>query len=123
MFEYQADEGDNVRIVYALSDYWLNSREGELQNEAGEEIARLMEINFQEMGRKPTAKETGKLGQYAAVFYQKNLRYLEKSGRVIVGGVIDTKLIRMTADNLNQKEQIVLNRSALLACELEDLLK
>ncbi len=30
---------------------------------------------------------------------------------------------RLTADNLNQEEQIVLNKSALLSCELDDLLK
>ena len=36
---------------------------------------------------------------------------------------IITKVIRMTADNLNQKEQIVLNKSTLLSCELDDLLK
>ena len=40
-----------------------------------------------------------------------------------VGRSIDTKLIRMTAEHLNQKEQIILNKSALLSCELEDLLK
>ncbi|MBU0648730.1 hypothetical protein KJ969_01310 [Patescibacteria group bacterium] len=36
---------------------------------------------------------------------------------------IATKLIRMTADKLNPKEQIILNKSALLSCELDDLLK
>jgi hypothetical protein len=41
----------------------------------------------------------------------------------MIGEIINTKLIRMTADNLNQKEQIVLNKSALISCELDDLLK
>jgi len=41
----------------------------------------------------------------------------------MLGDAIITKVIRMTADNLNQKEQIVLNKSALLSCELDDLLK
>ena len=30
----------------------------------------------------------------------------------MLGDIITTKIIRMTADNLNQKEQIVLNKSA-----------
>jgi len=29
----------------------------------------------------------------------------------------------MTADNLNRNEQILLNKAALLSCELDDLLK
>jgi hypothetical protein len=41
----------------------------------------------------------------------------------MLGDKIVTKLIRMTADNLNQKEQIVLNKSALMSSELDDLLK
>ena len=39
------------------------------------------------------------------------------------GDNIITKIIRMTADNLNTKEQILLNKSALISCELDDLLK
>ena len=42
---------------------------------------------------------------------------------IMMGRSIDTKLIRMTANRLNQKEQILLNKSALLSCKLEDLLK
>jgi len=41
----------------------------------------------------------------------------------VFGDTISTKIIRMTADNLNQKEQILLNKSTLLSCELDDLLK
>ena len=41
----------------------------------------------------------------------------------MLGDSIVTKAIRMTTDNLNRKEQNVLNRSALLSCELDDLLK
>ena len=41
----------------------------------------------------------------------------------MLGDSIVTKVIRMTADNLNQKEEIVLNKSVLLSCELDDLLK
>ena len=53
----------------------------------------------------------------------KNERYFQKTNRIMLGDTIITKVIRMTADNLNQNEQIVLNRAALLSCELDDLLK
>ena len=41
----------------------------------------------------------------------------------MLGDNITTKVIRMTADKLNQKEEILLNKSTLLSCELDDLLK
>ena len=63
------------------------------------------------------------LKQYAALFYKKTENYLKKTNRIMLGRSRDTKLIRMTAEHLNQKEQIILNKSALLSCELEDLLK
>ena len=68
-------------------------------------------------------KTNDKVKRYATLFYQKTEAYLKKTRQVILGNSITTKTIRMTADKLNQKEQIVLNRSALLSCELEDLLK
>ncbi len=40
----------------------------------------------------------------------------------MVGDRIVTKIIRMSAGNFNPNEQIVLNKSALLSCELDDLL-
>ena len=64
-----------------------------------------------------------KLKQYAALFYKKTENYVKKTNRILLGRSRDTKLIRMTADHLNRKEQIILNKSALLSCELEDLLK
>jgi len=41
----------------------------------------------------------------------------------MLDGEITTKAIIMSVDNLNQKKQIVFNKSNLLAYELEDLLK
>lgn len=64
-----------------------------------------------------------RLKQYATLFYQKIENYLNKTNMIMMGRSIDTKLIRMTANRLNQKEQILLNKSALLSCKLEDLLK
>ena len=41
----------------------------------------------------------------------------------MLGDSITTKIIRMTAENLNPKEQILLNKSSLINCELDTLLK
>ena len=64
-----------------------------------------------------------KTKKFITIFYGKTEAYLARTNKIVLGNSITTKVIRMTADNLNQKEQIVLNKSALLSCELEDLLK
>jgi hypothetical protein len=69
----------------------------------------------------PTSEKKEK--EYAALFYEKIEAYLKKINYELVGDTLTTKLIRVTADNLNQREQIVLNKSALLSCEFDDLLR
>ncbi|MFH1564633.1 MAG: hypothetical protein ABIC82_02160 [bacterium] len=64
-----------------------------------------------------------RLKKYATLFYQKTEDYFKNANNIMLGNEITTKTIRMKADNFNRKEQIVLNRSALLSCELEDLMK
>ena len=49
--------------------------------------------------------------------------YLEKIDHMVLGDTITTKLVRITADNLNPKEQIVLRKQDLLKCDFDDLLK
>ena len=72
--------------------------------------------------RNPPAGKAGR-HEFRPNIYQKTEKYFKKTNRIMLGDRIVTKVIRMTADNLNQKEQIVLNKSALLSCELDDLLK
>lgn len=71
----------------------------------------------------PGVEVNDQLKQFIELFLRKNEAYLEKVNRIMLGDVIITKLIRMTADKLNQQKQIVLNKSALLSCELDDLVE
>jgi hypothetical protein len=80
-------------------------------------------IEFSQVRDWLNEKSRHKLKQYATLFYQKIENYFQKTNHVILGDSIETKLIRMTADKLNQKEQILLDKSSLLSCELDDLLK
>lgn len=122
VYSYKTEEGGVVRIVYVLSDYWVDFRDGDLLIEADKKITDLVEFpDSHWSGRRLAARD--KLMQYAALFYHKTENYFKKNNRVMFGNGIVTKLIRMTADNLDQNEQIMLNKSALLSCELEDLLK
>ncbi|MDP3948470.1 MAG: nucleotidyl transferase AbiEii/AbiGii toxin family protein [bacterium] len=120
-YEYKTEEGRSVRIVYTLSDYWINFGEGDLDVEIEKKLEDKIEFRNSGWSSHPDPQE--KLKQYVVLFNKKNEKYLEKANRVILGDGIITKVIRMTADNLNPKEQIVLNKSALNSCELGDLLK
>lgn len=115
------EEGKVCRIRYAVTEHWIEFRDGDLSIKPDETLNNLIQITRDEVNTQSLPEN--KLRQYAALFYQKTENYLKKTNRVVIGRSIVTKLVRMTADQLNPKEQIVLNKSALLSCELEDLLK
>lgn len=118
-YRYNTEEGKTCRIRYIIEEYWIIERGGDLTTE----IVKDIKIDVEPDGWGMHSIPYDKLLQYATLFYQKTENYLKKTNRIMLGRSIITKLIRMTADNFNQKEQIVLNKSALLSCELEDLLK
>ena len=114
------EEGKTCRIQYITGYHWIEDREGDLSVKIDEHIREI--VTFKEDGWTSDVLRD-KLLQYATLFYQKTENYFKKTNRIMLGRSITTKLIRMTTDRLNQKEQIVLNKSALLSCELDDLLK
>lgn len=116
IYRYKTEEGNSVRVVYTLSDYWIEFREGDLPIKINDKIIQLVEGDMKD-------RLSDKLKQYITLFHEKTEKYFKKINRVMLGDSILTKVIRMTADNLNQKEQIVLNKLTLLSCELDDLLK
>lgn len=118
---YKTEEGGLVQIVYTISNYWIDFRDGDLAIAADENLEE--KTKFTRNFDSSRAIPQDALKQYATMFYQKTKNYFKKTNRIMLGDCIATKLIRMTADNLNQKEQIVLNKSALRSCELDDLFK
>lgn len=121
VYQYKTEGGGSVRIAYAISDYWIEFRDGELTIETDKKLEDRIEFSSNGVTSHPASLD--RLKQYATLFHQKTENYFKKTNRIILGDGIVTKLIRMTADKLNQKEEIVLNTSALLSCELDDLLK
>jgi hypothetical protein len=121
VYWYKTEEDRSIRIAYRISDYWMDFGDGNLPIEVDKKLDDKIEFGSNGWSSRPTPEE--KLKQYATLFYQKTDKYFKKTNGVMLGDTIITKLIRMTADNLNQKEQIVLNKSALLSCELDDLVK
>lgn len=116
VYWYKTEEGRTVRIIYTISDYWIDFREGDLPTKINEKIIQLVESEMKD-------QLSNKLKQYITLFNEKTEKYFRKTNRLMLGNNITTKFIRMTADNFNPKEQIVLNKSTLLSCELDDLLK
>ncbi len=116
VYWYKTEEGRTARIIYTISDYWIDFREGDLPTKINEKIIQLVESEMKD-------QLSNKLKQYITLFYEKTEKYFRKTNRIMLGNNIATKFIRMTADNFNPKEQIVLNKSTLLSCELNDLLK
>ena len=121
IYTYKTEDDRPVRVVYTISDYWIMFREGDLPIKEDKKISELIEFTSTGSTSHPPSQE--KLKLYAMLFYQKTEKYFKKTNKIMLGDNIATKVIRMTADNLNQKEQIVLNKSTLLSCELDDLLK
>lgn len=118
-FIYATEEKKLARVRYLISDYWIEDIEISI------EIDKKIEekIEFIDSGSSSRSIPKDKIKRYATLFYRKNERYLKKTNHIMLGDAIITKLIRVTADNLNPKEQILLNKSALHSCELDDLLK
>lgn len=115
VYVYQTEDLKTVQIEYNISDRWLRFPEGDIATKIDEDVVAIFGGN--------SVKLNDKLKRYASLFYDKTEAYLKKTNRILIGDNITTKVIRRTADNLNQKEEIVLNRSALLSCELDNLLK
>ena len=122
MYWYKTEEGGSVQIIYTISDYWIKFNEGNISIPIDNKVSDAVRFTQDRAGDK-SASIQKKLKQYATLFYKKNEKYFKKTDRIMLGDSIITKVIRMTADNLNSKEQILLNKSALLSCELDDLLK
>jgi hypothetical protein len=112
---YNTAEGAVVRITYIVT-YELVACQELLGIAINDDIIKLAVSEINE-------KLSDKINQLVSLFYNKTEKYFQKTNRVMLGENIGTKVIRTTADNLNPKEQILLNNSALLSCELDDLLK
>jgi hypothetical protein len=121
VYWYRTENVGSVRIVYTVSFRWIKFPEGDLSITPDTELDDKIEYTGSAQGGRVALR--GRLRQYATLFHEKTERYFKKTNRVMLGDEIITKVIRMTADNLNQKEEIVLNKSALLSCELDDLFR
>jgi hypothetical protein len=116
VYRYKTEEGRSARIIFAITDYWMDLREKDLPVTPNNEITRYVEGDAKD-------RMSDNMKKYLTLFHEKTEAYFKKTKRIMLGDSIVTKIIRMTADKFKQEEQIILNKSALLSCELDDLLK
>lgn len=117
---YGTEEGVSIWVKFIISDYWIIFHDIDVPVEIDEGLNGFIEFPNNNWSSKSSPE--AKLKRYATLFHKKTEDYFKKTNGVMLGDSITTKVIRITANNLNQKEQIVLNTSALLSCELDDLL-
>ncbi len=121
IFEYSTKEGDHVRIICNLSEYWFLFKDIEVSFPINKIVSVNIEFSANGSSSRPTSEK--KQTEYASLFYEKIETYLKKINYEIVGDTLTTKLIRVTADNFNQKEQIIPRKESLIDCDFDDLLK
>ncbi len=115
IFSYDTADGAVVSITYVVTWEWIHDGYN-LGIAVNEDLIKLASVS-------PQTELNDQAKQFITLFYEKNEMYFKKTNMIMLGDNIVTKVIRMAAHNLNQKEQIVLNKSALRSCELDDLLK
>jgi len=120
-FHYETKEGKRFVVRYRLSDFWLSFREEDVDIDTVDSLSNLIELHGWDFSHKEA--RMNKLRKYVALFNDKNKKHFKKSKNEFIGDFIETKLIRMTGDKLNIRDQIMLSPSALKSCELEDLMK
>ncbi|OGG40259.1 hypothetical protein A2118_03835 [Candidatus Kaiserbacteria bacterium GWA2_50_9] len=121
IFEYSTKEGDRVRIICNLSEYWFLFKDIEVSFPINNTVSDTIKFSSNGSSSRPTSEKKQK--EYASLFYEKIEAYLKKINYELVGDTLTTKLIRITADNLNQKEQIILRKEDLTEGDFDDWLK
>ena len=121
IFEYSTKEGDNVRIICNLSEYWFLFKDIEVSFPINNTVSDTIKFSANGSSNRPTSEKKQK--EYASLFYEKIEAYLKKVSHEFVGDTLTTKLIRVTSDNLNQKEQIILRKEDLTEGDFDDWLK
>jgi Domain of unknown function (DUF1814). len=114
-YGYETEEGDLVKIAYNIGNHFLDYHPGDISTKINKAI-----IRFVEGGMKD--KMTDKYCQYATLFYDKTEAYLKKTGGVVLGDIISTKIVVTTAGSSVSSGRVLKDKKSLLSCELKDLL-
>src|SRR3989344_2005651 len=98
-FWYQTEDEGSVRITCIISEYWIIFAEGNLRIDIDTKLDGKIQLSTSNWP--PNSETPERLKKYSTLFYRKIEGYLKKTNRVMLGGEIVTKPIRMPADNFN----------------------
>ncbi|OGJ41804.1 hypothetical protein A3B60_00440 [Candidatus Peregrinibacteria bacterium RIFCSPLOWO2_01_FULL_39_12] len=101
-----------IHFTCILSEYWYMWSEFRISGHRRNDIKFHTEnVKFSELDY-----------EYMGLFYTKIEDYIKRNDYIILQPELKTKVIRATADNLNTKKEIFLNRSLIVKERFEDLL-
>lgn len=111
------DKAQKTRIIFTfgLSDYWIAFNDlGIGTGHRNKEVEKLLS------DEKTPSSDLHR--EYLGLFYNKVESYLKEYHREVYHKQFKTKLIRATADHLNRKTQLYLNKRLLENIKFEELL-
>lgn len=105
---------DRIIFIVSISDYWFGF--SDIKIDSGHRVSKIEDkIESQE-------KLSELDFEYIGLFYKKIEDFIKRNNGVIYLNDFKTRLIRATADNLNPKEQIFLDKKLLEKIQFEELL-
>ena len=114
-YTYDTLEKDIVKVVYTVTYEWIKFQKP-LGVDTRDDLMGLVRVESR-------TELNDQIKQFMALFFGKNASYFKKVNNIMLGVGVTTEVSRTTANNLNQKKQILLNKSDRLSCELDVLLK
>ncbi|MBU0976093.1 MAG: nucleotidyl transferase AbiEii/AbiGii toxin family protein [Patescibacteria group bacterium] len=98
-----------------LTDYWFEF--SDIKINSGHRV-----LEIEDKAEKGTAKMSELDYEYIGLFYRKIKDYLDRNKNVVFQDKFETKVIRATADKLDPKKQIYLDKRLLERIDFEELL-
>ena len=76
IYRYKTEEGGFIRVMYVISDYWIEFRDGDLSLDIDNAVSDIIKFTSNGTSNKPVSEK--KLKQYATLFYNKTEKYFKK---------------------------------------------
>ncbi|MBN1915882.1 nucleotidyl transferase AbiEii/AbiGii toxin family protein [Candidatus Dojkabacteria bacterium] len=116
-YTFNALDNQNQNVIFSvtLTDYWFEFRDIKINR--GHRVAEI-----EDKAEKGRGEMTELDYEYIGLFYTKIKDYLKRNKNVVFQNEFETKVIRASADNLDPKKQIYLDKRLLEKIDFEELL-
>lgn len=114
LIETVESSSQNISFSFSIDENWYRYKDFKIAN--GNRVLRI-ENKINEI---VSLNELDK--EFVGLFYKKVEDYLKRNNNIILSPRIKTKLIRSTANNINIKTQVYIDKRTIKKAKLEDLL-